>query len=284
MNLERLHLTSVGGISELELAFDPHLNVLCGPNGIGKTTILESIAHCFAMQQMSILKRNVASQSGFISAHVRDGQTALEVNIDLIEFLPGKNDHISGLHALSSKLLSLKVNRTFNYKALDSVTRDQDKPPHTVWEEAKTGVRIEDVKNWFVNRYLYSAHINALSSAQLHNLEVAKKGFSVLQDGFSFSRVLASSNEIMVNTPSGEIYYEYLSSGFKSCLSVFIGIIKEVEYRFGADELKADDFDGIVLIDEIELHLHPEWQAKISGLLKQCFQKLSLLFPHIVLT
>jgi hypothetical protein len=262
------------------------MNVLCGPNGIGKTTILESIAHCFAIQQTSILKKHALSDSGEISAEVSSEGQELKVKIALNAFMPGGGDHISGLRELSSKLLSLKINRTFDYKPLNAVSKDVDKPLHIMSEEAKSGVRIEDIKNWFVNRFLYSAHPGVLTSAQLHNLDVAKKAFSLLQDGFSFNRVLASSNEIMVNSPSGEIYYEYLSSGFKSCLSLILGIIKEIEYRFTAIGMRADEFDGIILIDEIELHLHPEWQAKISELLKGMFPVAQFIAsthsPHVI--
>lgn len=88
----------------------------------------------------------------------------------------------------------------------------------------------------------------------------------------------------MVNTPSGEIYYEYLSSGFKSTLSILFGIIKEIEFRNNHE--KVDEFDGIVLIDEVELHLHPEWQERIMGILTEVFPKVQFFVtthsPHIL--
>jgi len=90
----------------------------------------------------------------------------------------------------------------------------------------------------------------------------------------------------MVKTPAGEIYYEYLSSGFKSCLSILFGIVKELEYRFKNPGIKLDEFDGVVLIDELELHLHPEWQAKISAILQSAFPLAQFIVtthsPHII--
>ncbi len=90
----------------------------------------------------------------------------------------------------------------------------------------------------------------------------------------------------MVKTPSGEIYYEYLSSGFKSILSISFGIIKEIEYRFKSPRIKAVDFDGVITIDEIDLHLHPEWQEKIVGVLSKMFPKVQFFAtthsPHII--
>ena len=110
----------------------------------------------------------------------------------------------------------------------------------------------------------------------------------MLNHNFKFSRVDPNENEIMINTPSGEIYYEYLSSGFKSTISIVFGIIKEIEMRFKAPYMIAQDFDGIILIDEIELHLHPEWQGRICSVLKEVFPEaqffISTHSPHVVQT
>jgi predicted ATP-binding protein involved in virulence len=148
------------------------------------------------------------------------------------------------------------------------------------------GINLNEIKNWFVNRFLYSAHKDALRPEQTNNLDLAKKCFSILDPTFTFSRVDASTNEILINTPSGEIYYEYLSSGFKSIISILFGIIKEIEYRFIDPRINARDFKGIILIDEIELHLHPEWQGKIVDILLEVFPNAQFFAsthsPHII--
>ena len=70
----------------------------------------------------------------------------------------------------------------------------------------------------------------------------------------------------MLQTPSGQIYFEYLSSGFKSLIILFLGIIMEIEFRFGDQDIKVEDFDGIIIIDEIDVHLHPTWQTQIINI------------------
>lgn len=75
----------------------------------------------------------------------------------------------------------------------------------------------------------------------------------------------------MINTPTGEIFFEYLSSGFKSCLSIIFSIIKEVEFCLKDDKQVASEFDGVILIDEPEVHLHPSWQYKIKNILISAF-------------
>ena len=286
MKIKSIEIKAIGGINDIKVLFDDQMNFICGPNGIGKTTILECVAHTFTAASTTILKRNVSFATGSFESNVEiDGQVR-SIKIDIKDFMPNMRSDIQGLHMYANKLLSLKVSRTFTYQPLDAIGRDAPKEAHIVYGEAKTGVDIHEVKNWFVNRYLYSAHSGSLSPEQLHNLEIAKRSFSLLNSEFSFSKVLASSNEIMINTPNGEIYYEYLSSGFKSCLSIIFGIIKDIELRFKDPFMKADEFDGIILIDELELHLHPEWQAKIANILLDVFPRIQFITtthsPHIL--
>lgn len=286
MKVKSIEINGIGGIENIHIDFNDHMNFICGPNGIGKTTLLECVAHSFSASSTNILKRNVSAKRGSFKSVIDIEGSNQQSNVVIADFDPSKQSSISGLYQYAPKLLSLKVSRTFQYQPLAAVSKDVDKNSNTSYQEAKSGVNINEVKNWFVNRYLYSAHEGALTKQQLNNLELAKNSFSLLNEDFSFSKVLASSNEIMVNTPNGDIYYEYLSSGFKSCLSIIFGIIKDIEFRFKEPCINAFEFDGIILIDELELHLHPEWQAKIAKILVQVFPQAQFITathsPHIL--
>lgn len=288
MKINQLKIEGVGGIKMLNLSFNDRMNLLCGPNGIGKTTILESIAHIFSNGDTNILKRNVASEISKISAEIDINGTVENKEIQFDTFIPEKTTRVTGFHTRTSRLISLKTTRTFQYQSLQAVSKDSDKKNSILWNDAINGINFTDIKNWFVNRYLYSPHVDALTPEQFSNFELAKKCFSLLNKDFSFSKVNASSNEIMINTPSGEIYYEYLSSGFKSIISILFGIIKEIEFRFKDPKINAEDFKGIILIDEIELHLHPEWQEKIVDILLDVFPKAQFFAtthsPHVIQT
>ncbi|WP_290789770.1 AAA family ATPase [Flavihumibacter sp. UBA7668] len=288
MKINKLKIEGVGGIKFLDLSFNERMNLLCGPNGIGKTTILESIAHIFSNGNTNILKRNVASEISSISAEIDINGAIENKQIQFDTFIPESTTRVTGFHLRASGLISLKTTRTFQYQSLQAVSKDSNKENHILWNDAINGINLTDIKNWFVNRYLYSPHSGALTAEQLKNFELAKKCFSLLNEAFAFSKVNASSNEIMINTPSGEIYYEYLSSGFKSIISILFGIIKEIEFRFKDPKINAEDFQGIILIDEIELHLHPEWQEKIVDILLEVFPKAQFFAsthsPHVIQT
>lgn len=137
-----------------------------------------------------------------------------------------------------------------------------------------TGMPITDAKNWFVSRHLWSAHNDALTTAQIHNLQAAKSIFNKTDPGISFSRVKGGTNDILLKQHDGtEIYFEYLSSGYKAVIFILLGLIKEIEHRFSNDNLEIEDFDGVVLIDELDLHLHPQWQTSILSVLNEIFPK-----------
>ena len=286
MKIRSIKIENIGGIRDLTIDFDDHMNFICGPNGVGKTTILECIAHSFSAYQTHILKKYANAECGKVIVVIDNNGSTITSSIGIDEFEPDKNSQIAGIKEHSIKLLSLKVTRTFQYQQLASVGRDAKKDSHLILDEAKSGLNLTEVKGWFVNRYLYSKHDDSLRKSQLYNFELAKRCFSLLNPDFSFKKILASTNEIIINSPSGEIYYEYLSSGFKSCLSILFGIIKDVEYRFEQPGMNADDFDGIILIDELELHLHPEWQSKIAKILNKTFPSAQFITsthsPHII--
>jgi hypothetical protein len=163
---------------------------------------------------------------------------------------------------------------------------DKEKETNAFASETLTGSLPDDLKNWFVSRYLFSAQTGSLDENQLKNYKLAKECFNILNSKIAFSKVLPSSFDILLQTELGEIYFEYLSSGYKSCLAVLLGLIKEIELRYKAPSKYIKDFDGIVFIDEMDLHLHPEWQAKIYEALKVILPNAQVFTsthsPHII--
>lgn len=287
MKIKDINIKGAGGIRDLHIEFNDSMNILCGPNSIGKTTVIESVASMF-MYGNPTVKRHVGCEHGVINANVEIDGNIRNGGFSLTKFNPSEEETVNTFSDQSPKLISIKVDRNFKYSKLGAIPSDKDRNITETWSEARNGVKYEEVKGWIVNRFLFSAQPDSLEPQQLSNYELAKKCFSIINPAYSFSRVLAATNDIMVNTPQGEIYYEYLSSGFKSILSILFKIIKEIEFRFKEHRLKAEDFDGIILIDEVEEHLHPEWQEMILRVLRKTFQNAQFIVtthsPHVIQT
>ena len=275
MKINNIAIQGIGGIKNLTLTFDEKANFICGPNGIGKTTVLESIIRCFSNDPKS-LQKHVQAEYGNIDLKIDTNDNGLQVTLAYRDSSPEANNNaVTPLYhqiALSKRLIQLRTNRMFPYQQLNFVSRDPSREhSHQISDSISQGIQGTSIKSWFVNRWLYSAHKGVLTSTRLQNLEHSKACFSILNSDFSFFKVDAGTNNILIKAPSGEIPFEYLSSGFKSSLTLLLGIIAEIEFRF--DNIAAQDFDGVIIIDEIELHLHPEWQARIVTALQTVFAK-----------
>ncbi len=284
MKLESLSIENVGCIQSLTLEnINPQLNVITGPNGVGKTTLLKAICSILTSVNSVNLKRNAQSKYGFIKGVLMNGVATLDKKQKIEQYSPDDSENTVGFF-LGKLLIYIADNRDLNYVKLSNVPRDVIKPDVQYNREYSTYP--EQIKGWFVNRYLFSAHPKALSDSQMANFELAKSAFSTIDKSVEFERVDSHSLDIILKTSFGSIYFEYLSSGFKSLIILILGIIKEIEFRLSDSNIRVEDFDGIVVIDEIELHLHPTWQIQVVETLLRVFPKVQFFIsthsPHVV--
>ena len=291
LKLKKIKISGVGPIKELELEFDNHFNIICGQNGIGKTTILDCLAQSFSVNQITV-KRNAKSSKGSWDVEVDIGGKSSTRTFEISSFHPHESirgltrQGTHGFYENSNDVIVFKTHRDIKYRKLESLSNDKLKDQTSFASETLSGSLPDDLKNWFVNRFLFSAQNGSLDESQIKNFELAKSCFAILNPTISFSKVLPSSFDILLNTPDGEIYFEYLSSGYKSCLAVLLGLIKEVELRYKNPSKFIKDFEGIVIVDEIDLHLHPEWQAQMYTALKFILPNAQIFTsthsPHII--
>lgn len=75
-----------------------------------------------------------------------------------------------------------------------------------------------------------------------------------------------------------EIPFHYLSDGYRNLLAIFADLAYRCVTLNPHFKLDANlHSDGIVLIDELDLHLHPSWQQDIVKKLKSTFPKIQFL-------
>ncbi|MBL8896433.1 MAG: AAA family ATPase [Planctomycetes bacterium] len=89
----------------------------------------------------------------------------------------------------------------------------------------------------------------------------------------------------LVDRTGTELSWSDMSDGYRSALALIADIVRHLVNTFGFEGLLSKDSDGrlcfqhsgVVLIDEIDAHLHPEWQREIGFWLKERFPKLQFL-------
>lgn len=269
MKIKELDINGIGGIKGLHLSFNERFNVICGSNGVGKTTILNIIVNSFVYDKN--LKKNANVIYGNYRLLIDTSDNIEELKVEKVGvFDPNEIFYSQYIKDFSNYIMMFGIDRNIDYTPLKHLDRDPVQTSIT-GSNILAGVKALDIKNWFANRFLFSTIKDSLPPSQLSNNKLAQKLFAVLDPSINFKTVIAKSYDIMLSTLNGDLYFEYLSSGYKSCIYIIMGIIKEIEYRFDENHCQIENFDGVILIDEIDLHLHPTWQAQLIHALKEIF-------------
>lgn len=289
LRIQRLELANVGPFTDLIVEFPsgPGISLICGDNGIGKTTILESLAAGFSKGNLQRLSTRQGASNGHLTVLFEANGSTQHSMLDLQAFEPGSHQFVSP-HGLnhSKAFINVRAMRDIGYARQDAINRDPLIREHEYGERVNGGLHGHDIKAWFANRYLMRPHAEegGWTPEMLVNLETAISFFSILDPHVSLDRVDVRTFDIIVATPNGLIPYEYLSSGFRSAYTLLLGILKEIEFR--GLGVAAVDFSGVIVIDEIDLHLHPTWQQRIAAVLKSAYPNAQIIAtthsPHVI--
>lgn len=133
----------------------------------------------------------------------------------------------------------------------------------------------------FDERIALTEALEWLQDLKFKNLENDAEGalLEKVKDFLNESHLLPSDVTLQDVTSRGVVFndafnvdvrVEELSDGFRSVLSMTFELIRQMANAFGIENLFADDNptvilpSGVVLIDEVDAHLHPTWQSRIG--------------------
>ncbi|AWE06063.1 hypothetical protein DCE79_00945 [Lysinibacillus sp. 2017] len=270
LQVQGIDIFGINGINDLKIVFKPGINIICGRNGGGKTTILECIAAGITNKKTNKLRKNLSSPKGYYHIY----GTNYYDNFSQEKYLDTK-DTFWHTRKISNNLLYFTIHRT-QYNSF----------------------KMHSIQNWFGEIY----QKRELDIHEYDDLQLAIECFQKLDPNVRFSRVRTNPSyknnhlnrynqnsdmkaEILVSTGEGEIPLSYLSAGYLSCLCIFLEIIKKAKTEVDFSR-PIQEFDGLILIDEIDLHLHPEWQKKILEILRWMIPYAQIIAtthsPHIV--
>ncbi|ETT33944.1 hypothetical protein C162_30395 [Paenibacillus sp. FSL R7-269] len=282
MKADYINIVNIGGIKSLSIKFNDRINLICGMNGVGKSTILECIVHSFGYVYSNKIKRNQRSLIGEWVLSVDDQ----EITFKTKSFQPFETliDFQAAFIEKVLKIIYVKDQRFIEYTPNEGIRKDEERTKEQHQHQVILGIRPETIKTWFSNRVLFEPHGN-LSDAEIENISIAKKIFSLLDDSVEYEKIDHASLDLIISTSRGSIHFEYLSSGFKSAFFVLLGIIKEIEFNSNP-KIRVSEFDGIILIDEADAHLHPQWQGPFFKALKEIFISAQIIItthsPHMI--
>ncbi len=132
------------------------------------------------------------------------------------------------------------------------------------------------MRAWFRRMELLALQDNRAPAV----LEASKRALLECLDGFDLVRYDARLDNLAARSKTTGLFlaFDQLSDGQKNML----GMVADMAYRaatlnphLGVEA--ATKTPGIVLIDELELHLHPAWQRRIAGDLQRAFPRVQFI-------
>lgn len=307
--MSRLQLANYRGFAGLELEFDPRLTVLVGVNGGGKSSVLDALAMVLrgvvegegALAGAVASLRNGAARGSVgtsltppsgsawaTSLGVPGAAASLEVRIK-----PGGVGFVGAplsMVAADGSVPSF-AHYTVARGAADTTpgsTAPSTWSPERAWEHAfDASANFEALFAWFREREdLENERIRRDGAGLDVRLDAVRSAIARAMPGFNSPRVRRPDGSIdehpafrrpaLVIDKSGEMLaFNQLSDGERSLLAMIADIARRLAIANPAGDPLAGH--GIVLIDEIELHLHPKWQADVLPRLLAVFPSLQFI-------
>ncbi|MDI9335100.1 MAG: AAA family ATPase [Cytophagales bacterium] len=287
MNDNIIKFEGLKGVGSVELALRPDQRVytFIGTNGVGKTKVLEALFQTLLWgsklftqnvpQMAHEINIVVAKKTFYLDQYALDFSNARHIRWENPPVTPttyekksiacvfiGAQARGQIFHAPpSSKPIGAFESRRAEYLQHLVITMQND--------FSRIGMN-EDIQHWFVARAQSANPYQKSTDNRRIEIDALLKALHEIDNRFSSDFLeIDGSNQISVKIENKPRKITELSSGFTSLLKILQAIISG--YANFTNEVNLTHVRGIVLIDEIESHLHVEWQSKIVPLLKGLF-------------
>lgn len=308
MRLESIKLAGFRGISKLKLEFPEQVNVLVGVNGSGKSAVLD----CTAIMLSRLIGR-IRSSAGTgryfvdsdISNKTSETQNKVVINFQgqsvhwsvtksrkgrrrqTITRLDVMKKHIEQFrseldedeHANLPVVVYYPVNRAVLDIPLRIRTRHQFDDRLAAYDQALSGEgrSFRVFFEWFREREdLENERRIDRSGFRDPQLRAVRTAISGLLPGFRKLKIRRSPLRMIVEKNGEELIVNQLSDGEKCTLAMAGDLARRMAIANPAMEDPLET-EAVVLIDEIDLHLHPGWHRHIVSALAETFTSTQFL-------
>lgn len=288
------------GYTNLQLAFQPDLTVLIGENGAGKTAILDCLAALLRVFQEQIhflelkhsdkwldlldIKQNQFQTSNQVDLLLENAEINCKIDFNKNQFKPyltypaNIESIIEKLHNETANLplfvyypaSNAPVNAIDFKKAFDNFDTDI----FTAYQGALDKQSFDFVN--FFNWYKWQENIER-QIGENQTLDAVREAiYNLLSDQHNRFHTLSIN---WLNNPNGEMMIckgetplniNQLSSGEKTLLALIADLARRLAIANPHRENPLMG-NGVVLIDEVDLHLHPRWQRAVLSQLQNTF-------------
>ena len=306
----RFHAAAVPGTSDFKvrIEFDKNVNLFIGPNNVGKSTILQAVnllTECwtenFAERYLESVGFPREANFATVAMEWHDGQhqslrfeSNYGVLYDVMRALAAK---VVANRRVDNIRRNVQLNpRDTRRSAAADMAREQVGYMHYLDPAMSPGncnyAEWENHKRNDFGYVGYATHTD-YSLQNPENLATYKQGRSAFEREvyFTISRIAAQimygfpiqlsgfrerqRDIVAVQTTDGQVEFSDLSLGTRYALTWIIQFIDSFAQRYKGD---ADwrERPGILIIDEVDAHLHPSWQRRIIPTLIEYFPNVQI--------
>lgn len=303
MKVKQLKINYFRGIENLTLDFDlKEPTVFLGINGVGKSSILDCLAVLLSWFNTGVLdthKEGEDFSDSDINNRTNKTENKITVYTDKSEFISWtlrkiRDDWRIQARRLFNGVVELVQQAYKNYDnpeigylpiaiyyptqrfVLDIPLETKDNLFDTpnAYDSALSNknINFKEFFEWFRNRedlenenYKYDPDVG-----KDRQLEAVRKAIYQMLEGFSNLRVERYPLRMTLEKNGEKLIVNQLSDGEKGLLAMVGDLARRLAMvsSFDKDALQGE---AVVLIDQIELHLHPLWQREIISALKRTF-------------
>ena len=308
MKVITLQLTNFRPISFAKFRFQPGFNLLVGVNGVGKSSVLDALSVCLSAY---IKKANGLRmrERRFSPSDIRTGASALSV--ECVSQIGSKEHHYLIHHPRATSMPQLERDgmprkqvrdtpptSVFLGEPLQVVTgKELEGRPLAVLFSTNRAVpsrrapnkrtaaggtsvafgdalssrelRLGEIAAWMrVQDSLKSERPSA--AAALMTLENTVRRFL---ERYTDLRIDISGRELLIDRGNKTVAVRHMSDGERGALALVLDLTRRLVQANPEMDDPVAEAEAVVLIDEIDLHLHPSWQRSIVHNLKSTFPR-----------
>lgn len=315
MKLEQVRIKNFKGIEECQIDFEEGFNLLIGDNGYGKTSILEAIsvglggfiadlpdvsAKNFTMDEVRVVLEHTGEGS-FHRGYMTPVEVLCKAKVEgeIFEWLRKKKSVKASRGTIEPRDICQKAEVMANDKnqvlpvlSYQSTTRMWMQKRETA-ENIFTkpffrtvgyeGCLTENSNNkMLMNWILHMEKLEWKRKEKIGEYKGVKEAMRRFMQSMLEEEVLSfeyddQSGELIFVTESDSFPVRTLSAGYQS----LVWMVLDILYRMALlnpDLLEnISETPGIVLIDELDLHLHPKWQWNMVSALKSTFPNVQFI-------
>jgi predicted ATP-binding protein involved in virulence len=298
LEVRSINIENFRCINQAEIEFDPNITILVGRNGSGKTSVLDAIA--LGLQNVQIaweyatksrsLPRPERIDASDINGNSKHLLVDLLLNTSLKDILGQKtirfrnhsensitNESFSHLVSAFSEINTRFHKPLFLYYGQGRAFENgRSSRQAALSQDSLNGDlrAISNLEEWWNQRDAEEARtVRDTGQAdfrdpQLEAIRSLVRRIEGFRDIF-YSSTLKQQGLYFRKLDNATVHVSRLSSGEKS----YIILLADLARRLQLSSLERDiaSIPGIVLIDEIELNLHPAWQSEIVPTIRQVF-------------